>query len=408
MNRELIRRQEGLFESLALYRENDCLILKPFEEYTYSEIYINDPLQDQTSLTMTSLAAVTKPHKVLILGAGLFENAIQLIRINADMDITAVDIEPVMYQWVNELCGSLIHENVHFIQEDARQFIRCNTDQYDYIIVDLFHGKDMPCHCATQEFFALLSDCLQETGAMLLNSTIPATYRYFNYCSQEHPLHKFESTVFHSRFTSVFINDVTNAGVLIAFKQKMDNKTLQKQIRAVYVDPDTNEHIRASLGAMTIGLFQALEQSKEIKYFQDADGKFNIKQMYIEYLRRAFKSYLKGIDPVQKSFVAVCNDYFYHSFDSKEPYTRHADTVLFLKRLYFFMPKAPIREMLSSIYIEDFADDIGLKGEAQNICNVFYQMVLCIRNNQSAEAVSLLQKCGVLLSQAEDAYDAGR
>ena len=393
MNAELLYKENGLYGPLEIYRENDCYTLRPFEGYIHSKIYFNDPLKDQTSLTMTSLASVIKPQNALILGAGLFENVIQLLTIDPNIQITSVDIEPILYDWGKKLCGSLINTNVDFIANDARDFISNNTKKYDYIIVDLFNGKGIPYHCATKEFFSILFNNLSDDGVLLFNTNIPATYQYFNYCIDMHPLHIFESTLLNSHFQSIFVNDITNMGVLIAFKKRIDVESLYNHIEKTYQNEKASYHIRASLGAMMIALTSVPESIKAVNCFQDSDDVVNIKNKYERYILKVLRNYLKNKDNLHGSYKRICSDHFYNSITMKDIKMKHILTVKFLDNFNEFLNKESIRDIYSSIYVDVSVGNIKFLQPSKNILYDFYQMILLIRNNRSEDALIFMRNC---------------
>lgn len=86
-----------------------------------------------------------------------------------ELEITGIEIDPVVTQIAQEKMG-MDHAQVEIIHADARQFL-LNTDQkYDLILVDAYHGANIPAHLATVEFFRLCQERLNEGGLVALNA----------------------------------------------------------------------------------------------------------------------------------------------------------------------------------------------------------------------------------------------
>jgi predicted membrane-bound spermidine synthase len=60
-------------------------------------------------------------------------------------------------------------DGTNFFFEDARIFVKNCEDEYDIIVLDLFHGDGIPEHVTSQEFFRDIEKCLSDEGVLLSN-----------------------------------------------------------------------------------------------------------------------------------------------------------------------------------------------------------------------------------------------
>lgn len=106
------------------YIENDTYITyRPQPNYIYSCTYKNNPLKDQIALTYIAPILLRKVKKVLILGAGAGENIRQLRVINKELDITAIDINPEVFEIACKFFDVEKSKNIHLIVFDAMEFL---------------------------------------------------------------------------------------------------------------------------------------------------------------------------------------------------------------------------------------------------------------------------------------------
>jgi spermidine synthase len=53
--------------------------------------------------------------------------------------------------------------------EDGRRFVRKNRQKWDWVILDAFHGGDVPFHLKTREFYREIGRILATNGVMIAN-----------------------------------------------------------------------------------------------------------------------------------------------------------------------------------------------------------------------------------------------
>ena len=80
---------------------------------------------------------------------------------------TIVDINPVSFTLARQHFG--LPKTVICHVADGKVFLRSNTDTYDAIVLDAFHGDRIPSHLQSSAFFGLVRDRLTLRGAVFAN-----------------------------------------------------------------------------------------------------------------------------------------------------------------------------------------------------------------------------------------------
>ncbi len=114
-------------------------------------------------------AMIENPQNVLILGhaAGSFTRIFNAYY--PDLEVTGVELDPAVTEMAQEYMG-LEEAKVNIVHADARQFLLNTDEKYDLILVDTYHGANIPAHLATEEFFGLCHEHLQPNGILALNA----------------------------------------------------------------------------------------------------------------------------------------------------------------------------------------------------------------------------------------------
>ena len=131
----------------------------PDERYYYSYFGVLPAMQENT-------------QKVLILGhaGGSFTRIFNAYY--PQLQLTGVEIDPAVTRMAQEYMG-LKGANVNVVHSDARTFLQNTSETYDLILLDTYHVSSIPSHLATEEFFRLASEHLNEDGILALNAAAP-------------------------------------------------------------------------------------------------------------------------------------------------------------------------------------------------------------------------------------------
>ena len=106
---------------------------------------------------------------VLILGAGLASMVQVLHKAKVKPNITLVDINPVILDWVSDYLNIANIQSVDTVCTDARQYMLTNHNKFDLIFVDIFIGKVVPDFVLNKEFLKSCKNSLNPGGFFSMN-----------------------------------------------------------------------------------------------------------------------------------------------------------------------------------------------------------------------------------------------
>ncbi|PWU00125.1 MAG: hypothetical protein C5B53_04460 [Candidatus Melainabacteria bacterium] len=110
----------------------------------------------------------SSPKKVLFLGLGAAVCP-NLIR-GQDVDITVVEIDPVIEEVAARYFGFEQGERVKIVVDDARVFLQENQDRFDLIVIDLYRGASSDPFVWTREMYESVKRSLKPGGIVSINS----------------------------------------------------------------------------------------------------------------------------------------------------------------------------------------------------------------------------------------------
>ena len=114
-------------------------------------------------------AMVPEAKSVLILGhaGGSFTRIFNTYY--PELEVTGVELDPKVTEMAQVYMG-LDQAEVSIVHSDARAFLLSTDESYDLILVDTYHGANIPAHLATEEFFTLCTEHLNAEGILALNA----------------------------------------------------------------------------------------------------------------------------------------------------------------------------------------------------------------------------------------------
>lgn len=312
----LVHNQKGLLGDINIYKRivdsKEYISYKENTGYYHSDICISNPLVGQAPLSMTVLALLFPVKKVLILGAGLFANSIQMsLLLNNDVQITAVDLEESLYDLGKKFLHIDEYKNINFVAMDAKQFILQNTEKFDYIIVDLFQDSSMPVDYLTDEFYAQIYKSLNEEGVLVINSNMPELKFISKNNQRTNPVTVLQSTLFHNGFETIYGNDTFNLGIIYAFKGKI-NRSFKELLLNGYKDYSLNIHVRVALAAIYLMAYQ-YDNNCSVDVFSESDkSHYNkiFKSFLIKSIMESDKRQHLKIENVYDEFSELTYEYF--------------------------------------------------------------------------------------------------
>jgi spermidine synthase len=179
---DLLKRADGRIAHIET-EYNDIFITKRRNEltmsfqlkgwdYTESVMNLRDPDDLPVKYTRSMTTALVYPaelKKMLMLGLGGGSISTYLGRAMPESTIDVVEIDPGVIGAAKKYFGVRENAKVRYLTGDGRVHLKRHTQTYDLILVDAYHGGYVPFHLLTREFYALLKQRLNPTGAAVLN-----------------------------------------------------------------------------------------------------------------------------------------------------------------------------------------------------------------------------------------------
>ena len=107
----------------------------------------------------------TKARKILMIGCAGGTLATMLAK--ADRKVTIVDVNPASFILAKRYFA--LPDNVECRIADGKSFLYSDTNLYDAIVLDAFHGDHIPAHLKSLRFYYLVCDRLSRRGTVFAN-----------------------------------------------------------------------------------------------------------------------------------------------------------------------------------------------------------------------------------------------
>jgi predicted membrane-bound spermidine synthase len=272
----LVFSDESLYGNVKIFRLTDdegdtALQYMPSRGFIHSVVYPDRPLKDQFTTAYVNVGLAREARRYLILGSALGGVVAAILAADPKAEVTAVEIDGLVTDLSRRYVPSINQPRVRFVVEDARLFLRENRDAYDYIVVDVFAGEQLPAHCVTQEFFALAHSRLAPGGVMQMNTNL-WDFQVLSGLEPSVPMvpaHHLHSALLRAGFASLFQSDFFESGHLYAFREPV---TLE-EVRGMLARQARNEaqpvDLRASLAAAALHLLPVPDSRRELPPLSD-------------------------------------------------------------------------------------------------------------------------------------------
>jgi spermidine synthase len=106
-----------------------------------------------------------KARNVLVIGCAGGTLATMLA--NAGCKVTVIDVNPDSFVLAKRYFA--LPDTVECHVKDGKSFLYSDTQRYDAIVLDAFHGHHIPAHLKSVSFYYLVADRLTQRGALFAN-----------------------------------------------------------------------------------------------------------------------------------------------------------------------------------------------------------------------------------------------
>jgi spermidine synthase len=271
----LILEKESRYGTIRIFQSEEDGVegytFMPSRSYAHTTIYPQAPLKDQFTTAHLLVGTLRGSKHYLVLGAALGGVVAGILELDPEARITAVEIDPEVVELAKRYAPQLAGPNVEWVVEDARVFLKEDRNTYDYAIVDIFAGEQIPAHCVTQEFFALVKQRLAPGGVLEMNTNL-WDFHIQSGLEEEAPfvpVRHLHSSLMNAGFASLFQNDFFEHGHLYAFQEPTELEDLRAQFLAAVQDPAVDPHLRAAAGIAWLQLVEVPPERKFLRPFDD-------------------------------------------------------------------------------------------------------------------------------------------
>ncbi|MDY7227622.1 spermidine synthase [Hyalangium rubrum] len=274
---QLVFSAESLYGNVKIFRSTDeagdtVLYYMPSRSFVHSAVYPGRPLKDQFTNSYLHLGLARGARRYLILGSALGGAVAALLEADPRAEITAVEIDPLVSDLARRFVPRIEQPRVRFVVEDARLFLREDRGAYDYIVVDVFSGEQLPAHCVTQEFFALAHARLAPGGVLQMNTNL-WDFQVFTGLETSTPIvpvHHLHSALLRVGFASLFQNDYFENGHLYAFRERTSLEEVRGALARQARDEAVPADLRASMAIAALQLLPVPDTRRGLRPLSDS------------------------------------------------------------------------------------------------------------------------------------------
>ncbi|NQU79399.1 fused MFS/spermidine synthase [Candidatus Woesearchaeota archaeon] len=173
---------------------------------------------------------ITDVDNVLVLGMSAGASVHEL-RHFFDLDIDAVEIDPVVVEMAKEHFGIEESAKLVIYAEDAKTYLTRTDKLYDFVEIDLFQGgPEIPFYVATKEFFTQVYDSMTDDGVVMMNIIGGVRDPKTNMLSLS------IANTFFVVFPSVYLMDMEGNTMLVATKSKTNIEDIRDSLLEVDIE----------------------------------------------------------------------------------------------------------------------------------------------------------------------------
>jgi spermidine synthase len=174
-DRVLVESRESIYNNIYVYRTGTYVSMTfghnqhLYEESRYNTADDRELPIPYTQFMTASLMYPSKINSILEIGSGGGRTAWYLHRFLPKVQITSVELDPVVVELSRKYFGIKDEPNFRVIARDGRMFLSDSKSRYDVILIDAYRGPFAPFHMLTKEFYQIVKAHLAEGGVVAQN-----------------------------------------------------------------------------------------------------------------------------------------------------------------------------------------------------------------------------------------------
>ncbi len=171
----LVESRESVYNNIYVHRTGTYVSMSfghnqhLYEESVYNAADNSELPLPYAEFMTSSLIYPAKIKSILEIGSGGGRTAWYLHRFLPNVDVTTVELDPVVLELAHKYFGITNEPTFHAIARDGRVFLSDSTDRYDVILIDAYRGPFVPFHLLTREFYQIVKGHLAEGGVVAQN-----------------------------------------------------------------------------------------------------------------------------------------------------------------------------------------------------------------------------------------------
>jgi spermidine synthase len=170
-NVQVVFQRDTHYHRLSVLDDKTTRYLR-FDNSLQSAMYRGAPFRTRFRYTdYFHLGVAYNPgaRRVLYVGLGAGSSPKQLWRAFPDVQIQAVEIDPVVVDVAHRYFGVPDDPRLRIAVEDGRRYLARHGERWDVIVVDAFYADAIPFHLVTREFLELARSRLASGGVVVTN-----------------------------------------------------------------------------------------------------------------------------------------------------------------------------------------------------------------------------------------------
>ena len=172
-NLRVVYERDTQYHRLSVVEASDTRFLR-FDNSLQSAMYIDDPLRTRFAYTdLFHLAVAYNPdaENILFIGLGAGSSEKRMLRDFPDVQLQAVEIDPVVVDVAQDYFGVPRDDpRLEIDVGDGRRFLADDERRWDAIVIDAFFADAIPFHLVTREFVQLARSRLKPGGVIVTNA----------------------------------------------------------------------------------------------------------------------------------------------------------------------------------------------------------------------------------------------
>ena len=271
--------------------DDECKILYYKNDFLYSFLYPDNPMKDSFNLCASCMGLLNHAEKVLIMGFGIGAMACQILAINPQAKIIAVDLDEEVFPLASKF-GKLCDDNIDYVCMDAYEYVMNCDDLFDLVVCDVYADGLLPNQFIQEDFLLKIRKILTENGILVFDTNMRANLLLSDATKLDNPEKIIYKKLYSAQFPKIYKNDFGYGGWIYCFVKPIERDTILELLHSL-IEKISNKYIHMIACVITIYLREITKyeygQNLEVKVLGSPcnSNSKNITIAYREFLLKA-------------------------------------------------------------------------------------------------------------------------